>query len=224
MQQSRPDRTRGSSNAGISFHLTQFIAINARFVAALTGNRDRWPHSIADERTGTTSMIQKLQDSRAVLLGAVAIFAVGLTASGYVLGDGLQPRQDGRADGYRPRRFRARRDRRSRDLDRVLLRRGHDAGAGPGIGRPEEPRRPRRSSSALASSPTRSATPRSVPARASTATAGKTASDGQPLDPAAQPRRDAGREPPMRGNPSSSAKASRSTGSQRDFVFTRSTI
>ena len=35
-------------------------------------------------------MIQKLQDSRAVLLGAVAIFAFGLTASGYVLGDGLR--------------------------------------------------------------------------------------------------------------------------------------
>jgi hypothetical protein len=35
-------------------------------------------------------MIDKLQDSRAVLLGAVAIFAVGLTASGYVLGDGLR--------------------------------------------------------------------------------------------------------------------------------------
>ena len=35
-------------------------------------------------------MIQKLQDSRAVLLGAVAIFAVGLTTSGYVLGDGLR--------------------------------------------------------------------------------------------------------------------------------------
>jgi hypothetical protein len=35
-------------------------------------------------------MIQKLQDSRAVLLGAVAIFAMGLTTSGYVLGDGLR--------------------------------------------------------------------------------------------------------------------------------------
>jgi hypothetical protein len=35
-------------------------------------------------------MIEKLQDSRAVLLGAVAIFAIGLTASGYVLGDGLR--------------------------------------------------------------------------------------------------------------------------------------
>ena len=35
-------------------------------------------------------MIDKLQDSRAVLLGAVAIFAFGLTASGYVLGDGLR--------------------------------------------------------------------------------------------------------------------------------------
>jgi hypothetical protein len=35
-------------------------------------------------------MIQTLQDSRAVLLGAVAIFAVGLTTSGYVLGDGLR--------------------------------------------------------------------------------------------------------------------------------------
>ena len=35
-------------------------------------------------------MIQQLQDSRAVLLGAVAIFAVGLTTSGYVLGDGLR--------------------------------------------------------------------------------------------------------------------------------------
>ena len=35
-------------------------------------------------------MSQKLQDSRAVLLGAVAIFAIGLTTSGYVLGDGLR--------------------------------------------------------------------------------------------------------------------------------------
>src|SRR4030095_11484338 len=35
-------------------------------------------------------MIQKLQDNRAVLLGAVAIFAVGLTTSGYALGDGLR--------------------------------------------------------------------------------------------------------------------------------------
>ena len=35
-------------------------------------------------------MIQKLQDSRAVLLGAVAIFAVGLTTSGYALDDGLR--------------------------------------------------------------------------------------------------------------------------------------
>ena len=35
-------------------------------------------------------MISKLQDSRAVLLGAVAIFAVGLTTSGYALGDGLR--------------------------------------------------------------------------------------------------------------------------------------
>lgn len=35
-------------------------------------------------------MIQKVQDSRAVLLGAVTIFAVGLTTSGYALGDGLR--------------------------------------------------------------------------------------------------------------------------------------
>src|SRR3954451_20471662 len=35
-------------------------------------------------------MIQKLQDSRAVLLGAVSIFAIGLTTSGYALGDGLR--------------------------------------------------------------------------------------------------------------------------------------
>ena len=35
-------------------------------------------------------MIQKLQDSRAILLGAMAIFAVGLTTSGYALGDGLR--------------------------------------------------------------------------------------------------------------------------------------
>jgi hypothetical protein len=35
-------------------------------------------------------MIQKLQDSRAVLLGAVAIFSLGLTSSGYALGDGLR--------------------------------------------------------------------------------------------------------------------------------------
>lgn len=35
-------------------------------------------------------MIQKLKDSRAVILGAVAIFAIGLTTSGYALGDGLR--------------------------------------------------------------------------------------------------------------------------------------
>ena len=35
-------------------------------------------------------MIQHLQDSRVVLLGAVAIFAFGLTTSGYALGDGLR--------------------------------------------------------------------------------------------------------------------------------------
>jgi len=35
-------------------------------------------------------MIQMLQDSRGFLLGAVAIFAIGLTTSGYVLGDGLR--------------------------------------------------------------------------------------------------------------------------------------
>ena len=35
-------------------------------------------------------MIQHLQSSRAVLLGAVAIFSMGLTTSGYVLGDGLR--------------------------------------------------------------------------------------------------------------------------------------
>ena len=35
-------------------------------------------------------MINKLQDSRVVLLGAVAIFAFGLTTSGYALGDGLR--------------------------------------------------------------------------------------------------------------------------------------
>jgi hypothetical protein len=35
-------------------------------------------------------MMHKLQDSRAVLLGAVAIFAIGLTTSGYALGDGLR--------------------------------------------------------------------------------------------------------------------------------------
>lgn len=35
-------------------------------------------------------MIQKLEDSRTVFLGAVTIFAVGLTTSGYALGDGLR--------------------------------------------------------------------------------------------------------------------------------------
>lgn len=35
-------------------------------------------------------MIEKFQDNRSVLLGAVAIFALGLTTSGYVLGDGLR--------------------------------------------------------------------------------------------------------------------------------------
>ena len=35
-------------------------------------------------------MFQKLQDSRVVLLSAVGIFAIGLTTSGYALGDGLR--------------------------------------------------------------------------------------------------------------------------------------
>jgi len=35
-------------------------------------------------------MFQQLQSSRVVLLGAVAIFSMGLTTSGYVLGDGLR--------------------------------------------------------------------------------------------------------------------------------------
>jgi hypothetical protein len=35
-------------------------------------------------------MFQKLQDNRAVVLGAVGIFAIGLTTSGYALGDGLR--------------------------------------------------------------------------------------------------------------------------------------
>ena len=35
-------------------------------------------------------MIHTLQDSRAVLLGAVAIFGIGMTSSGYALGDGLR--------------------------------------------------------------------------------------------------------------------------------------
>lgn len=56
----------------------------------MTGDRDRWLLVYADERLGFHPMIQKLQDSRAVLLGAVAIFAFGLTTSGYALGDGLR--------------------------------------------------------------------------------------------------------------------------------------
>ena len=56
----------------------------------MTGDRDRWLLVYADERLGFHPMIQKLQDSRAVLLGAVAIFAIGLTTSGYALGDGLR--------------------------------------------------------------------------------------------------------------------------------------
>lgn len=35
-------------------------------------------------------MMQTLQSSRVVLLGAVAIFSMGMTTSGYVLGDGLR--------------------------------------------------------------------------------------------------------------------------------------
>jgi hypothetical protein len=56
----------------------------------VTGDRDRWLLVYADERLGFHPMIEKLQDSRAVLLGAVAIFAFGLTTSGYALGDGLR--------------------------------------------------------------------------------------------------------------------------------------
>src|SRR3954451_13276783 len=46
--------------------------------------------SLSGRTQGITAMIQKLQDSRAVLFGAVAIFALGLTTSGYALGDGLR--------------------------------------------------------------------------------------------------------------------------------------
>src|SRR5947207_11891038 len=46
--------------------------------------------SLSGRTQGITAMIQKLQDSRAVLLGAVGIFAFGLTTSGYALGDGLR--------------------------------------------------------------------------------------------------------------------------------------
>src|SRR5215217_3252363 len=46
--------------------------------------------SISGRTHGFHPMIHKLQDNRAVLLGAVAIFAVGLTTSGYALGDGLR--------------------------------------------------------------------------------------------------------------------------------------
>jgi hypothetical protein len=56
----------------------------------VTGDRDRWLLVYADERTGFHPMFQKLQDSRTVLLSAVAIFAIGLTTSGYALGDGLR--------------------------------------------------------------------------------------------------------------------------------------
>src|SRR4030095_5254014 len=90
MQQSPPDRTRGSCCARISFHLTRFIAIIARFVAAVTGDRDRWLLVKRTNAEGITSMIQKLQASAVLLLGAVAIFAFGLTTSGYALGDGLR--------------------------------------------------------------------------------------------------------------------------------------
>src|SRR6478672_1521592 len=39
---------------------------------------------------GSPTMIKQLHDSRTVLLGAVGIFAIGLTTSGYALGDGLR--------------------------------------------------------------------------------------------------------------------------------------
>ena len=56
----------------------------------MTGDRDRWLQVYADERLGFHPMIHKLQDNRVVLWGAVAIFAFGLTTSGYALGDGLR--------------------------------------------------------------------------------------------------------------------------------------
>lgn len=70
--------------------LPQFIAIKERFVAAETGDSDRWLHFKRTNARVLPNMIKQLQDSRAVLLGAVAIMAVGLTTSGYVLGDGLR--------------------------------------------------------------------------------------------------------------------------------------
>lgn len=88
MQQWRRDRSRGASNAGISFYLAQLVAIIARFV----DDRDRRfrPVVIHTTNDGNYAMIQKLADNRVVLLGAVAIFSFGLVASGYLLGDGLR--------------------------------------------------------------------------------------------------------------------------------------
>src|SRR5206468_1487989 len=90
MQQSRSDRTLGSSNGGISF-LDHSIHLYKCTVRRSFGRR--WcpvaAHSCGRTQ-GIIAMIQKLQDSRAVLLGAVAIFALGLTTSGYALGDGLR--------------------------------------------------------------------------------------------------------------------------------------
>jgi hypothetical protein len=85
-----PFAGRGFSGAQCVWTLTPFIVINALFVAAVTGDRDRW---LLVERTNAwvlPDMIKQLQDSRTVLLSAVAIFAVGLTTSGYALGDGLR--------------------------------------------------------------------------------------------------------------------------------------
>jgi hypothetical protein len=68
----------------------QLTAIKARFVAVVTGDCARWLLVKRTNAWGSPNMIKQLQDSRAVLLGAVAIFALGLTTSGYALGDGLR--------------------------------------------------------------------------------------------------------------------------------------
>ena len=120
------DRTRGSSNAGISFHLTQFIAINARFVAAVTGDSDRWPLCICGRTQGFPSHDPEAAGQPRRPFGRGGDFCVWFDHQRLCAGRRSSALQDGRAqDGHRARRFRTRRHRRSGDLVGRLLAPGH---------------------------------------------------------------------------------------------------
>ena len=84
--------------------MAQFVSINARFV----DDRDRqsWTGVVSTTTDADTIHDPEIAGQPARSFWArVAIFAIGLTTSGYVLGDGLRRSKMADTDGYRPRRL-----------------------------------------------------------------------------------------------------------------------